>query len=344
MTAKRILVIRTDRLGDVVLSTPVLTALRQKFPHAFIAMLLRPYTAELVAGHPHVDAILCDDVENENRSFQGFLHLVKRIKEGRFDVSIVLHPSLRLAVLCWLARIPLRIGSGYRAYSFLFNRKIFQHRKNSGRHELDLNFDLLKPLGISQGPISFALAVPENARQRVHALLLEHGIADDTPYVVLHPGSGGSAMDWPSDRFAALADKIQQEQGFRVVVTGNKYEAILVDRMSTHAQKPFIRFDGRLGIKEMLALLSRAQMMVANSTGPLHMAVAMGTPVVGLFCPLQACSPLRWGPYNREDSVLMPPVPPCTACDRNRCLLGNCMELITVEQVFAKVKEKNLLS
>ncbi len=330
-------------MGDVVLSTPVLTALRQKFPHAFIAMLLRPYTAELVAGHPHLDAILCDDAENENKSFQGFLHLVKRIKEQQFDVGIILHPSLRLAMLCWLARIPLRIGSGYRAYSFLFNRKVFQHRKNSGRHELDLNFDLLTPLGISQGPISFNLAVPENARQRVRTLLLEKGIADGTPYIVLHPGSGGSAMDWPAEGFAALADRIQEESGCKVVVTGNKNEAALVDRMIAHAQKTLIRFDGQLGIKEMLALLSQAQIMVANSTGPLHMAVAMGTPVVGLFCPLQACSPLRWGPYHRQDSVLMPPVPPCTACDRRRCQQSNCMELITVAQVFAKVKEKIIL-
>ena len=116
----RYLVIRTDRIGDVVLSTPVLTAIKNAFPDAHTTMLISSYTADVISGHPDLDCFLTD-----NRA--GFFELLKRVRAFQFDVALVLHPSLRLALLCWLAGIPRRIGTGYRLYSFLFNKKVFHH-------------------------------------------------------------------------------------------------------------------------------------------------------------------------------------------------------------------------
>ncbi len=337
--ARRILVVRTDRLGDVVLSTPVFSALRRRFPLGCLAVLLRPYTVELVEGHPDVDLILSDDRDGKHRSLKGLIRLIREIRRHGFDIAILLHPTFRLALACRLARIPVRIGTGYRGYSLLFNRRIYQHRKSSGRHELDLNFDLLQPLGISQEMISFSLSVPASAMEKTRSMLAEMGLSASDPFVVLHPGSGGSASDWPVHGFAALADMIQEKSGCAVVVTGNKREMQLVDIMAAMVKNPIIRLDGRLQIKELLALLKQARLLVANSTGPLHMAVAMGTAVVGLYCPLPACSPRRWGPYHQPDAVILPPSPCNTTCDSRKNHNSPCMEAIRVEDVYHKVKE-----
>jgi len=341
---ERILVIRTDRIGDVVLSTPVLTALRQAFPSAFIAMMVRPYTRELVSGHPHADEILLDDGSGEHAGLAGFFRLLRLVRSSRFDTVLLLHPSLRLALLCFLAHIRHRTGTGYRAYSFLFNHRLFHHRRKSGRHELDLNLDLARALGAPLDHIGFYLHIPEEAHRAVASRLEELGISPGSGFVVLHPGSGGSAMDWPLSGFAILADRIQEELSLAIVITGNKAEAPLVDRLCSMMQSKPKRLDGALSIKELLALLSRAHLLVANSTGPLHMAVAVGCPVVGLYCPLAACAPVRWGPYGHLDSVLTPPLPACGKCTGERCAHSNCMELITSDRVFAKVKEQLLNS
>jgi heptosyltransferase-2 len=337
---RRVLVLRTDRIGDVVLSTPVLTALRNHFGNAFIAIMVRPYTVELVRGHPHANAILMDDQTGRHAGIDGFFRLLKMVRHYHFDTALLLHPSFRLTLLCFLAGIPHRVGTAYRFYSFLFNLRIRHHRKGSGRHELDLNLDLARAIGATLHPVRFFLSIPSEAGSRVEQLLHSVGINTGESFIVIHPGSGGSAMDWPISSFAELADRVQEEMGVPVVVTGNKAERALVGRMCALMRTNPVRVDGLLTIKELLALLSRTRVLVANSTGPLHMGVAVGCQVVGLYCPLLACAPVRWGPYGRPDSVLQPPVPACRKCTRERCEKANCMELITPDQVFAKVKSK----
>jgi len=337
---QRILVLRTDRIGDVVLSTPVLTALRHRFPHVHIAMLLRPYTADLVRGHPHLDAVLLDDPTGRHAGLPGFFRLWREVRRGRYDTALLLHPSLRLALLCFLAGIAHRVGTGYRAYALLFNHRVYQHRKGSGRHELDLNLDLARAVGADLLSVRFYLTVSERERSRVQELLQQAGLQPGLPFIVVHPGSGGSARDWPLPHFAALADRIQEELGLTVVLTGSKAEAPLLERMCNLMRTRPVRLDGQLSIKELLALLGQARVLVANSTGPLHMGVAAGCRVVGLYCPLLVCAPERWGPYGQRDAVLLPPVPPCRTCSGLQCPQGDCMELIPPQQVFAKVKSQ----
>jgi ADP-heptose:LPS heptosyltransferase len=125
-----------------------------------------------------------------------------------------------------------------------------------------------------------------------------------------------------------------------VIFTGAKNESFLIDKIFQHATQPHIRLDGKLDLKQLAALLKKSELIVANSTGPLHLAVAVGTEVVGLYCPDRACHPNRWGPYRQIKSVIMPPLEKCERCNKTKCEHFNCMELISVEQVFTKVKNK----
>ena len=153
------------------------------------------------------------------------------------------------------------------------------------------------------------------------------------PFVVLHPGSGGSALDWPAKNFGRLAGKINSELGLSIITTGSASESVLIDTIQKQT-KNIVRLEGQLNLKELAALLKKASLIIANSTGPLHLAVAVDTKVIGLYCTLVACGPERWGPYHRADSVIVPPVN--AEYDKDY----NPMQLITVEEVFQMTKKK----
>lgn len=330
---KRILLIRTDRLGDVVLTLPMLGVIRRALPGAHIAMMLRRYTGSIVEGHRDVDEILWYDGPE---GFLPFGRMLARLREGRFDAAIAVHPRLRIAALLVLAGIPLRIGSGYRYYSFLFNRRVYEHRKDARRHELEYNLELLRPLGVDVpelgGQAEFGIAVVPESRERVRGLLAGGGVG--APFVVLHPGTGKSAREWSSEKIGELGSRITGG-GMALVVTGTREEEDLVRGIARRSGA--FGLAGVLTLKDLAALLQMASVVVSHSTGPLHLAVALGTPVVGLYPQLTAMSARRWGPYSRRSRVHVPDRPvDCRDCEDGR--LCACMESITVDEVLASVE------
>lgn len=323
-----------------MLSTPVLTAIKKNDADAYTAMLVRSYTEDVVSGHPDLDLVILD---SDEPGLQALWRQVARLRSYQFDVVLVLHPTFRLALLTRMAGIPNRVGTAYRAYSFLFNHKIPQHRKNSGKHELDLNLEMAAAIGAMLEQVEFKFHIPQQAGERVAAFLRKNGIDEKGSFVVLHPGSGGSALDWPAEQFGRLARSILDEIHVPVIVTGTRAESDLLDRLETEAKGGVIRAESISNIKELAALLKKASLFVGNSTGPLHIAVAVGTEVIGLYCPIMPCRPERWGPYHRLDSVIIPPVEACDKCRPDRCKYENCMELISVDQVMAlAIKKLNM--
>jgi lipopolysaccharide heptosyltransferase II len=338
LSLNRILVIRTDRIGDVILSLPTVTALRRRFPRAIISMLVHPQIRPLLLEFPDATRILTDD--GAGHGFPGFVRLIRDLRKHRFQTALCLHPTLRLAAALWFARIPLRVGSGYRFYSFFFNRPVFEHRKESTKHEAEYNLSLAAELGADIRDIPLHLPVDPDAEKRIRQRLREMGISGDRPVVVLHPGSRGSAMDWPAERFSQLADRLAETYRARIIMTGSQEEKNWVRRLAGYAGTPVYSLAGELDLKELAALLRQASLVVANSTGPLHIAVAVGTPVIGLYPPFRTTGPGRWGPYRRERSTLTPADFDCGRCKPSRCAAGNCMELITVEQVWELADDK----
>jgi ADP-heptose:LPS heptosyltransferase len=167
---KRFLIVRTDRIGDVILTLPMAKAVKKQFPDAYIVMLIRRYTTELVEDDQNVDKILFYD---DSDRLVPFFQLVASMRAQQFDVVFHTHPRFRLALITWLARIPIRAGTGYRWYSFLFNRKIYEHRKDAKRHELEYNLNLLTTIGCTVDPASVApiLEVKIQSIQKVRDIL-----------------------------------------------------------------------------------------------------------------------------------------------------------------------------
>jgi len=329
---KRILVVRTDRLGDVILTLPMFPLLRRCFPDASIAVLIRRYTAELLEGNPYIDEVLWYDRDD---GLVPFREMCAMLRARRFAAAVVVYPRFRLAWLMFRSGIPLRIGTGYRYYSPLFNRKVFEHRKDARRHEVEYNLRLLEEIGCTV-PASwkpeFTIVVPDAVRASIDGLLSSLGVASKK-IVVLHPGSGGSAREWPLRSFGALARRLA-DRGFAVLVTGTQDEEQKVRAVVSASGGTALSVAGKCSLKQLAALLQRAKLFVANSTGPLHLAVAMGTPVVGLYPQHTAMSATRWGPYTDKKAVLVPDRPiDCTACIENETEC-ECMASLEVERVF----------
>lgn len=340
LSPSKILIIRTDRLGDVILSTPVATTLKKIYPKSQICFLVRQYTqpvAEMAAG---VDDVIELDDFLDNRGKLQFWRLAQHIKNQKFDIAIHLHPRPELALAAFIAGIPIRIGTGYRIYSLLFNRRQYDHRKNAAFHEAELNLRLLRQLGIDDSDVRFEfIALPDAATQIDH-ILKEHSISSGDSFAVLHPGSGGSARDWPLSHFAELADRIAVELKIPVVLTGTAAESAMVEEVRTATSCKPVSLAGKINLEMLAALLKRAQLFVSNSTGPLHLAVAMGTEVVAFYPPITPCRPERWGPYGRRTDVLMSQEDECKKCAKSSATDCFCMQAITVEQAFLKVQEK----
>lgn len=332
----RILIIRTDRLGDVILTLPMLPVLREWYPDAHLVMMLNHYTGEIVRGNPSLDGIIWDDADGRPVPAK---QLVREIRQHEFTTVFVVHPTPRLAWLVARAGIPERVGTGYRLYSFMFSKRIFEHRKDARFHELEYNLHLLQALRpgfTGEGCVPrFDIRIDPDARRRVRERL-ERG-TPEKPLIVLHPGSGGSAKDWPPGSFSQLAAMIAAQGRFRLAVTGGTNEESLVRRVA-EAGKTKLAFAGSLSLPELAALCAEARVLVANSTGPLHLAAAVGTRVVGLYPQIPGLSAARWGPYTEQKRILVPDRPVnCRDCKDGRPCA--CMASIPVDHVWQAVKD-----
>ncbi|HTY35986.1 MAG TPA: glycosyltransferase family 9 protein [Bacteroidota bacterium] len=330
-TFENALIVRTDRIGDVVLTLPMIPVLRESLPGIRISMLLRSYTAALVEGTPGLDHVVPYDRSGKPKEF---LALLSELQAQKFDLVIVSHPTLRIALLTALAGIPVRVGSGYRWYSFLFNRKVFEHRKTAEKHEAAYNISLLQAIDIRSDSIPrIELSLPSSANDAAAVEVRRLGLSEIDRFVVLHPGSGGSARDWNPRNFGVLAAALVGE-GLKVVVTGSTEERRLVEAVVEASGGKAMQSVGMMPLKVLAAFIGRAHLFVSNSTGPLHIAAAVGTPVIAFYPPIRECSPRRWGPLTDDQVVFTAVSSLCPRCNGGPCQGNDCMEQISVEDVL----------
>jgi heptosyltransferase-2 len=330
---QNILVVRTDRIGDVILTLPTVEALKSNFPAARVAMLVRSYTSGLAEG---IAEILLYDRDG---TLKPFFEMLRELRCLRFDAAVVAFPRPRIAILLWLAGIPMRIGTGYRWYSFFFNRRIYEHRRTVEKHESEYNLSLLHVLGckVSSTP-KVHLVFSGQEKKAAANVRRELGISDTNKLALLHPGSGGSAHDWKPERFAQLATELSK-RGFSIVITGGRTETEIVSRVVKEAKETIRSYISTLSIKEFGAFIQTAQVFVSNSTGPLHIAAAVETPVIGFYPPVRVMSPKRWGPLTEKKVIFVPDPVKCPRCKGGECRGNECMDQIEVSQVIGAVEK-----
>jgi heptosyltransferase-3 len=291
-----ILIVRNDRLGDLILALPTVTALCRRYPDARLAVVASPATADLFALYPERVECWADDDAH-----------LERLHRDRPDAALFLYPDRRWARAASKARVPERIGTAYRLWAWRFNRRVRVHRRESLRHEAELNLMVARPLLGEAACEPPELRVPGALDRRAADLLAKvAGRPPEEPFVVVHPGSSGSAWNWPPDCFAAAVAELTKLK-IPTVVTGGPHEAALCAQVAAH---PGQVLAGHTDLPLLGAVLARARLCVAGSTGPLHLAAALGRSVVGLYSPLPSQSPRRWGPLGVGHRIFVPPHEP----------------------------------
>lgn len=303
MPLNKVLVIRTDRIGDVLLTTPVFRALKEAWPGVRVAALVRPATAPLLEQNPDVDEILLE-------KGQPLSVLTQHVRNGHFDIAVHAFCTFRTLWATWQAGIPVRIGPASRWYTMVLTQRVFQHRSRSLCHEGDYNLQLLEPLGIPFAQRKTRLILTEEERAWGWTCLEALRLSRDRPLIGIHPGSGNSSARWPLASYLKLADRFLAARHQVVVTFGSAegdLEQIMLDQMH---RMPIFLPPGSLTLRQLASILSRMDLVVTNSTGPLHMAVALGVPTVSVYSPLPACHPRRWGPYGEGHATLVAPMTP----------------------------------
>ncbi|HXQ20206.1 MAG TPA: glycosyltransferase family 9 protein [Candidatus Acidoferrales bacterium] len=338
---RHLLVVRTDHLGDMLLTLPMVHAVKAAQPACRVTVLASAANAEAARHHPAVDAVAIDPREAKGSGLRGVGPLARQIRALGCDAAVIVHPTPRLALAVYLAGVPLRVGTAYRAYSFLFNRRVHEHRRRPPqKHESEYNLNLLQPLDINPPAATQVTWEVGAAESAVVVALLRVSDALDAQLVVLHPGSGGSAMNWSPAQYGDLGRRLASHR-VRIAVTGSAQETALTAQVATAIGAAALDFGGRLNLPELAALLARSALVVGSSTGPTHLAAALGTPVVALYPPLRSSNPQRWRPLGPRVRVLQPSLDlVCPRCLGARCPYYHCMEKhLTVETVEAAARQ-----
>lgn len=334
---KSVLIVRTDRIGDVILSLPLASTIKKHSPQTKVTFLVRNYTKPLTEKNKFIDETITLIEENGKT----FLAANAARLKNRFDACIVAYPTFKIAFMLFLAGIKIRIGTGYRWYSFLFNKKVFDHRKYGERHELEYNVRLLSQLGITEnvteGNAVFGITPPHEATEKVKNDLKSFGISFAKPIVIVHPGSGGSSIDLPIHKMKQIIEVLCKEN-VETVITGSAEEKELCQSLVVNnSDGTIINTAGIYNLESLISLIDLSKIMIANSTGPIHIAAALGKYVVGFYPKIASCSPRRWGPYTNKKTIFLPSIE-CNNCTREQCKRLNCMESISVDDVMNAVR------
>ncbi len=329
-TVRRILLVRTDRIGDVVLTTPAASILKDQFPDCHITFLTREYTAPLLRHYPAIDEILIYQPAGKHRGWHGHLRLSAELRQRQFEAAVLFYPTASLAASMFWAGIPRRVGIRYRWYSPIFlNYPHSEHRKFGGKHELEFNLSLLRHLPGFQMPAQFEFQfrlqkeLTDWVEREVNLKGLSGGFA------CIHPGNGGSAPNLSAQQYRRILQFLLENTSWKILLSGADSERALIDEIATMENSSRIfNTAGEYTLEQLMGVISRARLLVASSTGAIHIANAFRTPILSFFCPATPTHPDRWGPYHQREWAIMPEVTPCKRGIPQRCPYHNCLSTL----------------
>ena len=297
-------------IGDMVLLTPALRALKHAYPEANVALLLRPRVADLMETHPYVDTCIVDT--KDSGRYRSLKRLTRQIREVAFDVAVVSHPtSFRNALLPFLARVPIRVGTNVSGRGMLLTASC---KDTTDVHEVHRYLRVLRLLNINTTPDFLEFWHTDADREMIQDLLYAEGVASTDRLIALNLGTTWRTKQWDTTNFAAVIQQIaRRAPDTRVVLTGSADELMLAEALPTSL--PTINLVGKTSILQLGALLERCEICLTCDSGPMHIAAAVGTPTVALFGPTD---PVRHKPYGAGHTIIEKPVE-CRPCYKRTC-------------------------
>ncbi len=337
---RRILIIKMRYIGDVILVTPLIAALKERLPGAQIDVLVNHNTAAILSGHSMIRRVLGFDVEKSRKQPMYIFRLIQGIRRRRYDLVIDLTGSDRAAAVTRFSGAPLRIGYSRlrKLREKLVYTQVIPYHLGS-LHTVDYHLKAAEVLHLPVKDRHPSLAVMPASRQAVEQKLSAAGIVPDAPFVVIHPGARRWYKSWPPERYARLGDRIIDERTIPVILSGGPGDQDICRKIELEMIHPPINLSGRLNLTELTALIQKSACLIGNDSAPIHIATAVGTPVIALFGPTLSSA---WAPRRPSDTVIAAEYP-CRPCGhaRSDCPLGEeyCMAGISFDSVWEAVKK-----
>ena len=337
-----ILIVKLSAIGDVVHTLPSLAALRNFYPDAHITWVIEEASSDLIQGHPYLDRVIIsrrkkwiDDlkhgrIDKSLREMKSFIH---DLKARPYDLVIDFHGLFKSAMVVSLSSGKRKLGydSMQELSGFFLNEKIPEDMK---KHAVERYLDFPRYLGADVKEAEFLIPIGEENKRNVEGLLRTQGIEKEDKYVTISPVALWETKLWEDEKFAHLCDLITEEQKVKVVFTGSDRGKL--ERIQSLMKSSSINLGGKTTLRDLAYLYQLASLLITTDSGPMHIAAAVGTPVIALFGPTD---PLRTGPYGKGHGVMRKELP-CSPCFLKKCDSKKCMRDITVEEVFQAVKEK----
>ena len=319
----------------MVLLTPALRALKRAYPESNLTLLLRPLVADLMETHPYVDTCIVDTKSQER--YRSLMGLMRQIHRAAFDVAVVLHPtSFRNALLPFLARVPIRVGTNVNGRGRLLTASC---KDDTSVHEVHRYLRVLHLLDIDTGSNSLEFWHTDTDRQMLQVFLDVEDVSSTDRLIALNLGTTWRTKRWNIANFAEVIEQITHlAPDVRIILTGSSNELALAEALPTSL--PIINFIGKTSILQLGALLERCEVCLTCDSGPMHIAAAVGTPTVALFGPT---SPVRHKPYGTGHTIIEKPVE-CRPCYKQTCHRQDaprlCMTEISTTEIVKALETK----
>ncbi|MBI5124048.1 MAG: lipopolysaccharide heptosyltransferase II [Candidatus Omnitrophica bacterium] len=333
--SSKILIARMDKIGDVVLSTPAIKAVRDAYPDSHIAVLVRPYAVDIVDGNPYINEVITYDKKGREKGLFENIRFILNLRRAKFDLAIILHPKNSAHISTFLAGIRQRVGYDNKM-GMLLTRRI-PHTKQFGfKHESDYVLDVLRYIGIETKNKSLYMPANKASEEKIRGVFLAGGISENESVVSMHPAASCPSRRWSVERFAKAADALADRHTAKIVIVAGPEDKASGDRMAALMKSKSLNLSGKTSIADLASVLRRSRLFISNDSGPVHVACAVGTPVISIFGRNdRGISPKRWGPIGKYDVALHKDVG-CEVCLAHRCKQGfKCLEAISVQDVLS---------
>lgn len=335
---RRILIRAANWVGDAVMSTPMIRAVRYNFPRAEVHVLAKPWVAPVFENSPDVDHIIAYDARGRHASHRGILRLCGELRIDGFDLAVLVQNAFEAALIARFAGIPRRLGYDTDGRTILLSHAVPMTRRMKRRHQIDYYLGVLEGAGLKTFGRKTALFISAAERLRAARILRKAGAAKTDAIIGLNPGAAfGGAKRWLPERFAELGEKLRRRRPDRpIVIFGGPGEADLGDAIRRDIGDGCINLAGRTTLREAMALIERCGLFITNDSGLMHAADALDIPLIAVFGPTNHTTTSPSGPYSRMVRV---PVP-CSPCMKQECPIQDptyrhqCMRAVTVDRVY----------
>ncbi|MBC8199086.1 MAG: lipopolysaccharide heptosyltransferase II [Desulfobacterales bacterium] len=335
---KRLLIRSTNWIGDAVMTTPAVRAIRKNFPDAKISLLTKPWVAPVFSDSPYVDNLLIYDEAEKHKGLSGKLRLARELKQYGFDAAILLQNAFEAALITFFAGIPCRIGYNTDVRGFLLTHSVFCTPQIKKMHQTGYYLGILQGIGLKADGLGLDLVVNKKYQKRAVEILEEHGISRTNRLVGINPSATfGPAKQWFPERYAALSDKIHEVFGADILLFGGPGDRELGRKISKMMKYPPVDLSGKTDLGEAIALINMCNLFITNDSGLMHVAAAFDIPLIAIF---GSTNPVTTGPKGLNSRIVRIPVE-CSPCLKPKCPKGHleCMNEIDVDMVFDMAKE-----